>query len=104
MSDPTISDEEVEDFCAKLNALDLSDAQRALLNAILKMAWDMTHENLDLQFDGCFEPDQAALIMAYLDTTPTSLLSPSAGTSLISRSIGPTLISRFSLISRTAHP
>jgi hypothetical protein len=67
-----ISNEELEELCAKLAALELSDDQRLLLDKVMKIAWDFVGSkgDLDAQFDGCFEPGEAALIMAYPPRDP----------------------------------
>ncbi len=67
-----ISNEELEELCAKLAALELSRDQRLLLDKVMKIAWDFVGSkgDLDGQFDGCFEPREAALIMAYRTRDP----------------------------------
>jgi hypothetical protein len=77
MPDPTISQAETVDLCAKLDALELTPAQRALLTAILKIAADLARpfELFDEEFDGCFEPDEAAMIMAYPHAGSVSMVS-----------------------------
>ncbi|HEV2782536.1 MAG TPA: hypothetical protein VGX25_24345 [Actinophytocola sp.] len=74
MAHQSITQEELTDLCDKLRELDLTEAQRALLDAILRIAFDATvpEESLDDEFDGCFEPDQAAVILAYQDASITS--------------------------------
>jgi hypothetical protein len=65
-----ISDEQLTDFCGKLNdfreSLESAE-QKSLLDAILKIAWSKTAsaESLDQEFDGCFEPGEAAAILQY---------------------------------------
>lgn len=61
------SKEELEELCTKLAELELSDDQRLLLGKVLKIAWDYAGEKLrlDAEFDGCFEPGEAGVIMAY---------------------------------------
>jgi hypothetical protein len=64
-----ISDEEVNDFCEKVEEFKntLSSAQQALLDTIFKIAWNASvrEESFDSHFDGCFKPDEAALILDY---------------------------------------
>lgn len=63
----TFSKEELEELCAKLADLELSDDQRVLLGKVLKIAWDYAGVKLrlDAEFDGCFEPGEAGVIMDY---------------------------------------
>lgn len=71
----SIGEKELEELCAKLVALDLSDDQRLLLDKVLKIAWDYaaSQRQLDAEFGGCFEPEEAAAIMAYpSDSTKNS--------------------------------
>ncbi|MEV1117744.1 hypothetical protein AB0I91_21960 [Actinosynnema sp. NPDC049800] len=85
MTEPFITAEEVEELFAKLESLELSDPQRALLSAILKVAGDVTEvaEEADErpfsdQFATSFTPHHAALVVAY-----------AASSSLISRAAPP---------------
>lgn len=76
MPEPSITDEQVNGLFDKLNNLELSVAQRALLDGILKIAWDATAAGAALEsgFDGSFEPDQAALLVSY-QSPPTTEVS-----------------------------
>jgi hypothetical protein len=91
----SISNQELEELCAKLAALELSDDQRLLLDSALKIAWDFVgaEGSLDAEFDGCFEPDEAEMIMAYHGVTPTSSITKSItrapGTTSITRAVHP---------------
>jgi hypothetical protein len=82
----SISNEEVDDLCTKLKNLedDLSPAQALLLNTILRIAHDVTvpQEPLDKEFDGCFEPGQAAMILSYQEGAPAKQAN------MITRSFG----------------
>lgn len=90
-----ISNQELEELCATLAALELSDDQRLLLDNVMKIAWDFvgSHGDLDAQFDGCFEPGEAAEIMAYHSATPNSSITRSitraTGTASITRAVQP---------------
>lgn len=63
----SISKSELDELREKLDALELSGDQRHFLDKVLKIAWDhaVAQRQLDAQFDGCFEPEDAATIMAY---------------------------------------
>lgn len=63
----SVSKQALDELCAKLRALELSDEQRLVLDKVLEIAWDYVNIQLklDVQFDGCFEPEEAAVIMAY---------------------------------------
>jgi hypothetical protein len=69
MSD--ISNAHLNEFCEKLKVFRdttlKQPSQRALLDAILRFAWNASAKEKALEkgFDGCFKPDQAELIMAY---------------------------------------
>jgi hypothetical protein len=86
-----ISQEELDELNTKLNALDLSDAQRALLNAVLQIAWDCvgSHASLDAEFNGSFEPGEAASIMAYQHSAHHDSITRSVGPSSITRAVRP---------------
>lgn len=98
MSESGITDEEVADLNQKLNGLDLSKAQRDMLDGILKMSWDATaaQDALESGFAGSFEPSQAALLISYHS-------APATTTHMISRVVGgpgpvsPHMISRHDL-------
>jgi hypothetical protein len=65
-----ISDDQLTDFCDRLNEFreSLPSAeQKSLLDAVLKIAWSKTttEESLDQGFDGCFKPGEAAVILQY---------------------------------------
>jgi hypothetical protein len=95
----SISDQELEQLCAKLAGLELSDDQRRLLDAVLQIAWDFvsSHSSLDAQFDGCFEPDEAELIMAYLgadEATSTTKSVTKSITKSITKASGSASITR----------
>jgi hypothetical protein len=64
-----ISEAEAEAFCVKLNEFGetLSEEQKPLFHAILRIAWrvGVEQEDLGAGFDGCFTPAQANLIMEY---------------------------------------
>jgi hypothetical protein len=81
---------EIEQLCAKLAALELSEDQRALLDGILAIAWDYvgSHGTLEAEFNGCFEPDEAALILAYQSAPQSNSITRSLGGSSITRSVG----------------
>jgi hypothetical protein len=88
----SITNEELEELCAKLDALDLSETQRSFLDNVLKIAWDCvgSHASLDEEFDGCFEPGEAALIMQYQDSTSDTSITKKIGeNSNITRKIHP---------------
>jgi hypothetical protein len=90
MSDAPITDEEAADLWAKINTLDLSDPQRALLKMVFTIACDVTGsgESLDSEFAGSFEPGQAALILAYQGGTDYMITrAVGAGPHMISRLI-----------------
>jgi hypothetical protein len=76
MQDEPISDEVAIALCEKLNKLELTPEERQLLNAILRIVWDVTapdaspEKEFDPKLGGCFEPGQAEIIMAY-QTEPT---------------------------------
>jgi hypothetical protein len=95
MSEPSITDEEVDDLCEQLNSLELSSAQRSLLDGILKMAWDATaaEEALEAGFDGCFEPSQAALLISYHGAPATTAF-------MVSRAVGGSTLSSTHMVSR----
>ena len=78
-----ITDQELEDLRAKLEALALSENQRAFLNSVLKIAWDCvgSHGSLDEQFDGSFAPGEAALIMEYQDSPAEQSITKKIGES-----------------------
>lgn len=61
----SISKNELRELCTKLEALELSEGQRRLLDSIVKIAWAVVYEGefLDAQFDDSFEPGEAAAIM-----------------------------------------
>ena len=63
----TIEKKELDELRVKLAELELSDAQRLLLDKVLKIAWDhvAVQHQLDAAFDGSFSPEHAAAIMAY---------------------------------------
>lgn len=88
--------DELEELQAKLAALDLSDDQRLLLDGVLRLAWDVvaSQRSLDSEFDGCFEPEEADLIMAYRSATPTNSITRSitrsgGSSSSITRAVRP---------------
>ncbi len=93
-----ISNDDLRQLCDRLANLDgLTAEQRQLLDNVLKIAWDFatTNEDLEAEFNGCFEPEEAAVIMAYHSTTPLSMVSKSitraAGeTNSITRATGTT--------------
>jgi hypothetical protein len=65
-----ITNAQLTEFCEKLKVFreqTLTGPQLALLDAILSIAWNATarEESLESGFDGCFEPHQAKLILAY---------------------------------------
>lgn len=66
---PDITKEEIDALCEKVRELkaQLSPRQRDLLDAILKIAWEVADPDKSLKegFDGCFEPHQAAMILGY---------------------------------------
>jgi hypothetical protein len=57
----------------------LSDEQKELLHAVLELAREVSadEDTLELGFDGSFRPDDASLIIAYMDgggvPTPTMI-------------------------------
>jgi hypothetical protein len=63
----SIDKAELDELCAKLADLRLSEDQRRLLDKILKIAWDYAsaQRQLDADFDGCFEPEEAVVITNY---------------------------------------
>jgi hypothetical protein len=87
----SISTQELEELCAKLAELELSDDQRLLLDNVLKIAWDFvgSHSSLDAQFDGCFEPDEAGAIMAYQSAPSSNSITRATGGSSITRAVQP---------------
>lgn len=92
----TMRKAELEELHAKLAALDLSDDQRLLLDAVLRLAWDFvgSRGSLDAEFDGSFEPGEAELIMAYHSAAPTNSITRSitqegGTTSSITRAVQP---------------
>jgi hypothetical protein len=103
MPEPSITDVEVNDLCEKLNGMELSDAQRTLLDGILKIAWDATaaDDALEAGFDGSFEPGQAALLISYHS-------APAMSAQMIGRTVtgstgaAPQMIGR--MISRHVNP
>jgi hypothetical protein len=74
---------ELDDFCTKLEQFmnTLSEPQQALLNGILKIAWNATEreeslqESLEEGFNGSFSPGQAELILAYHPSGPVVAIS-----------------------------
>ena len=89
-----ISNEKLEELCATLADLELTPEQRQLLDNVLKIAWDFatTNDDLEAQFNGCFEPEEAAVIMAYHSATPVTTVSKSItrGAGSITRAAGAT--------------
>lgn len=77
-----ISSQELEELRTKLAELELSDAQRHLLDAVLRIAWDLvgSQASLDAEFDGCFEPGEAEAIMAYLSAPRNHSITQSVPT------------------------
>jgi hypothetical protein len=75
-----ISEQDLKEFCEKLNGLrsDLQPhpAQLALLEKILSIAWNATapEASLSAGFTDCFDPDQAALISDYQPGGPRVLI------------------------------
>jgi hypothetical protein len=90
-----ISQQELEELRAKLAALELSDDQRTLLDSVMRIARDLAgaHSVLDAEFDGCFSPGEAEVIMAYSDATPTGSVTTSitraSGSASITRAVDP---------------
>ncbi|MFJ1767535.1 hypothetical protein ACIOD2_44915 [Amycolatopsis sp. NPDC088138] len=66
---PDITDEEAENFFARLDEFkkDLTDPQRDLLKAVLWLAWTATEEEgrLTDDFEGSFAPSQALAMVRY---------------------------------------
>jgi hypothetical protein len=66
---PGIEPDDVSDLCEKIQDLKetLLQPQAELLDAIVKAAWSIaaSEESFENGFDGCFTPDEAALILAY---------------------------------------
>ncbi|MFL6140556.1 MAG: hypothetical protein ACJ72N_01640 [Labedaea sp.] len=91
MSQESISEQELQELSAKLDALDLSPAQRALLRNVLQIAWDLVGSQtaLDKEFDGSFKPVEAARILAYLGSPSQHSITRSFGGSSITRSTNP---------------
>ena len=85
----------IDDLRAKLAALDLTTEQRAFLDAIQRIAWDLvgSQSSLDAEFDGCFEPGEAEMIMAYPGAEQAASITRSitraSGTSSITRAVQP---------------
>jgi hypothetical protein len=74
---PEITDAQLTEFCEKLKVFretTLTEPQRALLDAVLSFAWNATapEESLMSGFDGCFEPNQAELILSYHPVPPVT--------------------------------
>jgi hypothetical protein len=72
-----ITDAQLTEFCEKLKVFrekTLTARQRVLLDAILSIAWNATapEESLESGFDGCFDPNQAKLILAYHPVGPVT--------------------------------
>ena len=82
-------DEQLQQLCDKLTGLDLSDDEKTLLKAILRIARDFVNAGGDLagEFDDCFEPGDAELILAYHGTAPVSTVSKSITRAGVSSSI-----------------
>ena len=74
----SISNDQLDDFCTKLEGFKgtLSQPQRDLLEAILKIAWTATEpeESIATEFDGCFKPKHAELILAYGPGGPVTMV------------------------------
>jgi hypothetical protein len=87
MADQSTNPDELRELCDKVTQLTLTEAQRALLDAILKVAWTAVEQALDSEFDASFEPGQAQLTVAHHPGASTG--SFSIGTS-IRGSIKPT--------------
>jgi hypothetical protein len=87
MSDPSMSDEVFRSLCEKLTKADLTPEERELLNGILKIVWDVAGPSgsPDKEFDGCFEPGEAALIGAYLKAPSETTVSKSVDGATVSR-------------------
>jgi hypothetical protein len=91
MTEHTISADEVDDLLAKLDALDVNDAQRALLVAVFKVAVDVQEGNrgderpFSEQFAAAFKSSQADRVLAYAEVAPPR----NPGTDSIIRSTGP---------------
>jgi hypothetical protein len=72
-----ITNAQLTEFCEKLEVFrekTLTAPQRVLLDAILSIAWNATapEKSLESGFDGCFEPNQAKLILAYDPVGPVT--------------------------------
>lgn len=88
MAEQPITDEVAAALCAKLKKCGLTQAERTLLEKALKVARHTTnpHAQFDLEFDDCFEPGEAALIMKYsplLDKGSITKLTEGGGSTTI---------------------
>jgi hypothetical protein len=74
MSEISISATDLETFHAKLKD-GLSDNQKKLLDAILRIAWQVTaeEESLSQGFDCSFTPNEAKLLLAYKQPSQTEV-------------------------------
>jgi hypothetical protein len=87
MTEPAISEAEINDLFAKLDALDLSDAQRTLLTAMRQVAWEVTELGepaFGEEFEESFTAAQAGRVIAYA----TNLMPHASGTTMIVRGGG----------------
>jgi hypothetical protein len=89
MSDKPITDDVAAALCNKLKKVELTEQERDLLRAILKIARDVTgpsekfDKDLDADFGNCFEPGQAAVIVQYLTTEHS--ITKHVGTASVAR-------------------
>lgn len=93
MPDQSFTDEVFKSLCEKLRNAELTQEERELLNAILRIAWDVTgpsgspEKSYDPAFDGCFEVGQAEVIMAYLGTASDLTVTKSTDGNRVSRTL-----------------
>jgi hypothetical protein len=73
---PEITEAQLADFCEKLKDFreSLTGPQQALLDAIVGIAWNASvkEEYFQEEFEGCFTPDQAELLLAYSPGGPVA--------------------------------
>ena len=75
MPDQSIDPDELRELSDKVTRLELTEEQRALLDAILKAAWIAVEQAIEGEFAASFEPGQAQLAVSYHPGASTGTFS-----------------------------